>query len=85
MYHAESDRLSWYKTGELLGKGDAKKFKEISFKITPNGLEQYNNKKLVKHYVLRAFYYSASETTVKRSFTCFGFSISSSAATAKSS
>ncbi|EAL14260.1 hypothetical protein protein [Bacillus cereus G9241] len=31
------------------------------------------------------FYYSASETTVKRSFTCFGFSISSSAATAKSS
>ncbi|HDR5363641.1 TPA: wall-associated protein [Bacillus anthracis] len=40
VYHAESDRLSWYKTGELLGKGDAKKFKEISFKITPNGLEQ---------------------------------------------
>ncbi|WP_237981305.1 putative mucin/carbohydrate-binding domain-containing protein [Bacillus thuringiensis] len=40
VYHAESDRLSWYKTGELLGKGDSKKFKEISFKITPNGLEQ---------------------------------------------
>ncbi|PEY29326.1 wall-associated protein [Bacillus anthracis] len=40
VYHAESDRLSWYKTGELLGKGDAKKFKEISFKVTPNGLEQ---------------------------------------------
>ena len=40
VYHAESDRLSWYKTGELIGKGDAKKFKEISFKITPNGLEQ---------------------------------------------
>ena len=40
VYHAESDRLSWYKTGELLGKGAAKKFKEISFKITPNGLEQ---------------------------------------------
>ncbi|MGF9936396.1 putative mucin/carbohydrate-binding domain-containing protein [Bacillus anthracis] len=40
VYHAESDRLSWYKIGELLGKGDAKKFKEISFKITPNGLEQ---------------------------------------------
>ncbi|MGG0280767.1 putative mucin/carbohydrate-binding domain-containing protein [Bacillus pacificus] len=40
VYHAESDRLSWYKTGELLGKGDAKKFKEISFKLTPNGLEQ---------------------------------------------
>ncbi|ADY24262.1 putative mucin/carbohydrate-binding domain-containing protein [Bacillus paranthracis] len=40
VYHAESDRLSWYKVGELLGKGDAKKFKEISFKITPNGLEQ---------------------------------------------
>ncbi|MBE7096893.1 putative mucin/carbohydrate-binding domain-containing protein [Bacillus cereus] len=40
VYHAESDRLSWYKTGELLGKGDAKKFKEISFMITPNGLEQ---------------------------------------------
>ena len=56
MYHAESDRLSWYKTGELLGKGDAKKFKEISFKITPNGLEQVHNKKLVKHYVLRAFF-----------------------------
>ncbi|MGX5546564.1 putative mucin/carbohydrate-binding domain-containing protein [Bacillus cereus] len=40
VYHAESDRLSWYKTGELIGKGDAKKFKEISFKITQNGLEQ---------------------------------------------
>ena len=40
VYHAESDRLSWYKTGELLGKGDAKKFKETSFKITLNGLEQ---------------------------------------------
>ncbi len=40
VYHAESDRLSWYKNGELLGKGSAKKFKEISFKITPNGLEQ---------------------------------------------
>lgn len=40
VYHAESDRLSWYKIGELLGKGDAKKFKEISFKVTPNGLEQ---------------------------------------------
>ena len=33
VYHAESDRLSWYKTGELLGKGDARK-------ITLNGLEQ---------------------------------------------
>ncbi|MCE7038165.1 putative mucin/carbohydrate-binding domain-containing protein [Bacillus cereus] len=40
VYHAESNRLSWYKTGELLGKGDAKKFKETSFKITLNGLEQ---------------------------------------------
>ncbi|PGB51312.1 putative mucin/carbohydrate-binding domain-containing protein [Bacillus anthracis] len=39
-YHAESDRLSWYKNSELVGKGDKKKFKEISFKITPNGLEQ---------------------------------------------
>ncbi|MEJ9114478.1 M60 family metallopeptidase [Bacillus paramobilis] len=40
VYHAESDRLNWYKKSELVGKGDAKKFKEISFKITPNGLEQ---------------------------------------------
>ncbi|WP_263703698.1 putative mucin/carbohydrate-binding domain-containing protein [Bacillus thuringiensis] len=40
VYHAESDRLSWYKNSELAGKGDKKKFKEISFKITPNGLEQ---------------------------------------------
>ncbi|WP_242247699.1 putative mucin/carbohydrate-binding domain-containing protein [Bacillus cereus group sp. BfR-BA-01523] len=40
VYHAESDRLSWYKNSELVGKGDKKKFKEISFKITPNGLEQ---------------------------------------------
>ncbi|MGF9768782.1 putative mucin/carbohydrate-binding domain-containing protein [Bacillus albus] len=39
-YHAESDRLSWYKNSEFVGKGDKKKFKEISFKITPNGLEQ---------------------------------------------
>ncbi|EHL68651.1 hypothetical protein HMPREF1014_04553 [Bacillus sp. 7_6_55CFAA_CT2] len=40
VYHAESDRLNWYKNSELVGKGDKKKFKEISFKITPNGLEQ---------------------------------------------
>ncbi|PGZ51041.1 peptidase M60 [Bacillus cereus] len=40
VYHAESDRLSWYKKSELVGKGDKKKFKEISFKVTPNGLEQ---------------------------------------------
>lgn len=40
VYHAESDRLSWYKKSKLVGKGDKKKFKEISFKITPNGLEQ---------------------------------------------
>ncbi len=40
VYHAESDRLSWYKKSELVGKGNKKKFKEISFKITPNGLEQ---------------------------------------------
>ncbi|EPC8420460.1 peptidase M60 [Bacillus wiedmannii] len=40
VYHAESDRLSWYKNSEFVGKGDKKKFKEISFKITPNGLEQ---------------------------------------------
>ncbi|MEI5912611.1 putative mucin/carbohydrate-binding domain-containing protein [Bacillus cereus group sp. Bce005] len=40
VYHAESDRLSWYKNREFVGKGDKKKFKEISFKITPNGLEQ---------------------------------------------
>ncbi|KAB2441832.1 putative mucin/carbohydrate-binding domain-containing protein [Bacillus luti] len=40
VYHAESDRLNWYRNSELAGKGDAKKFKEISFKITPNGLEQ---------------------------------------------
>ncbi|PFT66185.1 peptidase M60 [Bacillus cereus] len=40
VYHAESDRLSWYKKSELVGKGDKKKFEEISFKITPNGLEQ---------------------------------------------
>ncbi|MGN4445767.1 putative mucin/carbohydrate-binding domain-containing protein [Bacillus cereus group sp. MYBK79-1] len=40
VYHAESDRLSWYKKSEFVGKGDKKKFKEISFKITPNGLEQ---------------------------------------------
>ncbi|MED0996420.1 putative mucin/carbohydrate-binding domain-containing protein [Bacillus mobilis] len=40
VYHAESDRLNWYKKSELVGKGDAKKFKEISFKITPDGLEQ---------------------------------------------
>ncbi len=39
-YHAESDRLSWYKNSEFVGKGDKKKFKEIPFKITPNGLEQ---------------------------------------------
>ncbi|MGE1131123.1 putative mucin/carbohydrate-binding domain-containing protein, partial [Bacillus wiedmannii] len=39
-YHAESDRLSWYKNSEFVGKGDKEKFKEISFKITPNGLEQ---------------------------------------------
>lgn len=42
-------------------------------------------KKARKHNVYELFYYSASETTVKRSFICFGFSISSSAATAKSS
>ncbi|MGG0299303.1 putative mucin/carbohydrate-binding domain-containing protein [Bacillus albus] len=40
VYHAESDRLNWYKKSEFVGKGDKKKFKEISFKITPNGLEQ---------------------------------------------
>ncbi len=40
VYHAESDRLSWYKNSKFVGKGDKKKFKEISFKITPNGLEQ---------------------------------------------
>ncbi|MFE7912560.1 putative mucin/carbohydrate-binding domain-containing protein, partial [Bacillus mobilis] len=40
VYHAESDRLNWYKKSELVGKGDAKKFKEISFKITPDGLEK---------------------------------------------
>ncbi|PHD62461.1 putative mucin/carbohydrate-binding domain-containing protein [Bacillus wiedmannii] len=40
VYHAESGRLIWYKNSELVGKGDKKKFKEISFKITPNGLEQ---------------------------------------------
>ncbi|MGH1299063.1 putative mucin/carbohydrate-binding domain-containing protein [Bacillus pretiosus] len=40
VYHAESGRLMWYKNSELVGKGDKKKFKEISFKITPNGLEQ---------------------------------------------
>ncbi|AIY77116.1 wall-associated protein [Bacillus anthracis] len=40
VYHAESGRLIWYKNSELAGKGDKKKFKEISFKITPNGLEQ---------------------------------------------
>ncbi|MEI3894123.1 MULTISPECIES: M60 family metallopeptidase [Bacillus] len=40
VYHAESDRLSWYKNSEFVGKGDKKKFEEISFKITPNGLEQ---------------------------------------------
>ncbi|MED0875292.1 putative mucin/carbohydrate-binding domain-containing protein [Bacillus mobilis] len=40
VYHAESDRLSWYKKSEFVGKGDKKKFKEISFKITSNGLEQ---------------------------------------------
>jgi len=40
VYHAESDRLNWYNKNELVGKGNAKKFKEISFKITPNGLEQ---------------------------------------------
>ncbi|MCU5596169.1 putative mucin/carbohydrate-binding domain-containing protein [Bacillus wiedmannii] len=40
VYHAELGRLIWYKNSELVGKGDKKKFKEISFKITPNGLEQ---------------------------------------------
>ncbi|KAA0747619.1 peptidase M60 [Bacillus sp. AY3-1] len=40
VYHTESGRLIWYKNSELVGKGDKKKFKEISFKITPNGLEQ---------------------------------------------
>ncbi|MCU5379250.1 M60 family metallopeptidase [Bacillus cereus] len=40
VYHAESDRLNWYKKSELVGKGDKKKFKGISFKVTPNGLEQ---------------------------------------------
>ncbi|MED2015245.1 putative mucin/carbohydrate-binding domain-containing protein [Bacillus wiedmannii] len=40
VYHAESGRLIWCKNSELVGKGDKKKFKEISFKITPNGLEQ---------------------------------------------
>ncbi|RKF44910.1 wall-associated protein [Bacillus wiedmannii] len=40
VYHAESGRLIWYKNSELVGKGDKQKFKEISFKITPNGLEQ---------------------------------------------
>ncbi|WP_270340986.1 putative mucin/carbohydrate-binding domain-containing protein [Bacillus mobilis] len=40
VYHTESDRLNWYKKSELVGKGDAKKFKEISFKITPDGLEK---------------------------------------------
>ncbi|MES5941255.1 MULTISPECIES: putative mucin/carbohydrate-binding domain-containing protein [unclassified Bacillus cereus group] len=40
VYHAESGRLIWYKNSELVGKGDKEKFKEISFKITSNGLEQ---------------------------------------------
>ena len=40
VYHAESNRFNWYKNSELAGKGDAKRFKEISFKVTPNGLEQ---------------------------------------------
>ncbi|MEZ2651074.1 putative mucin/carbohydrate-binding domain-containing protein [Bacillus wiedmannii] len=40
VYHAESDRFNWYKNSELAGKGDAKRFEEISFKVTPNGLEQ---------------------------------------------
>lgn len=56
VYHAELDRLSWYKKSEFVGKGDKKKFKEISFKVTPNGFRtSVTIKNLVKHYVLRDF------------------------------
>lgn len=54
---------------------------DVFFKITKQGFERIEGIQEVKAFS----YYSASETTVKRSFTCFGFSISSSAATAKSS
>ncbi|SME69208.1 Viral enhancin protein [Bacillus cereus] len=40
VYHAEPSRLNWYKKNELVKKEDAMKGQEISFKITPNGLEQ---------------------------------------------
>ncbi|PFQ50853.1 peptidase M60 [Bacillus cereus] len=40
VYHAEPSRLNWYKKNELVKKEGAKKGEEISFKITPNGLEQ---------------------------------------------
>ncbi|HHT7202807.1 TPA: putative mucin/carbohydrate-binding domain-containing protein, partial [Bacillus cereus] len=40
VYHAEPSRLNWYKKNELVKKEDAMKGEEISFKITPNGLEQ---------------------------------------------
>lgn len=33
VYHAESDRLSWYKTGELIGKGDAKNLKRFPSRL----------------------------------------------------
>ncbi|MFC9447342.1 putative mucin/carbohydrate-binding domain-containing protein [Bacillus cereus] len=40
VYHAEPSRLNWYKKNELVKKEDKMKGEEISFKITPNGLEQ---------------------------------------------
>ncbi|MDR4248436.1 putative mucin/carbohydrate-binding domain-containing protein, partial [Bacillus thuringiensis] len=38
VYNAESDRLSWFKKSELVGKGDKQKIKEISYKFTPHGI-----------------------------------------------
>ncbi|HEF1898523.1 putative mucin/carbohydrate-binding domain-containing protein [Bacillus cereus group sp. MYBK108-2] len=40
VYHAEPSRLNWYKKNVLDKKEGAMKGEEISFKITPNGLEQ---------------------------------------------
>ncbi|MEC1983420.1 putative mucin/carbohydrate-binding domain-containing protein [Bacillus cereus] len=40
VYHAEPSRLNWYKKNVLDKKEGAMKGEEISFKVTPNGLEQ---------------------------------------------
>lgn len=33
VYHAESDRLSWYKNSEFVGKGDKKSLKKFPLRL----------------------------------------------------